>query len=213
MRFNAGVAAVVAAGTTFVCVAPASAQQTGTTCSDFPTQIDMERSVPPNPDPSVLDPDGDGVGCEENPGPPAAYNLFVFPPLRISEGPPLEVSPTSGPPGTAITVLGEDCDPPDGQIAHVDLFNQTAQQSVAHDDVSVDDGQESWSAELTVPAGVDPDDAFVVVASCLMLGSEQDLILAVRYAPVAWDVIGAPTAPPAPAAPATPVPAEPTFTG
>src|SRR5215471_14896846 len=119
MRFKARMATVMAVGTTFVYVAPASAQQgPPPTCSDFPTQVDMANSILPSLfpfDPAVLDPDGDGIGCEDNPGPPVPYNMVDFPPIPIRTGPPLEVSPTSGPPGTLITVHGEGCFPQAGE--------------------------------------------------------------------------------------------------
>jgi hypothetical protein len=223
MRLKAGVVvAALAAGTTLMYGGPASAQQVGPDCSDFPTQIDIPNSIFPfNLDPTDLDSDNDGVGCEANPGPPVPYNLLLFPllpPVAIGDE-PLDVSPTSGPPGTVITVRGEECIPPQGvTFVEVDMFNETAQQSVAH---HVDEeAAGSWSAQLTVPAGVDPDDAFVVIANCFFLGPEDDPILIVRYERVDFDVTEAPTtttppaAPaPAPAAPAKPVEAKPTFTG
>jgi hypothetical protein len=152
-------------------------------------------------------------------------------------GEPLDVSPTSGPPGTVITVRGGQCLSPGEEVADVALFNETAQQSVAVDGTHVGNAEVdlgSWSAELTVPAGVDPDDAFVVTATCATLGPEDDHILLFRYEPVAFDVTGVSTttppttspptttpptttAPPpaasAPAAPAEPVVVEPAFTG
>jgi len=144
---------------------------------------------------------------------------------KQGDGPsePLDVSPTSGLPGTVITVRGEQCFSPGEEIADVDLFNETTQQSVARDDSRVSNG--SWSAELTVPAGVDPDDAFVVTASCVTLGPEDEFILVFRYEPVVFDVTEVPTTtvpptttpavPPARASavPAQPVVAEPAFTG
>jgi hypothetical protein len=155
---------------------------------------------------------------------------------------PLDVSPTSGPPGTVITVRGGGCFSPGEEVADVELFDETTQQSVALRGARVGNAQVdlgSWSAELTVPAGVDPDDAFVVTASCATLGPEDDHILLFDYEPVAFDVTGASTtspptstppittpptttaptttapAPPAraPAAPAEPVVAAPAFTG
>jgi hypothetical protein len=220
MRVKAGVAAVVAAGTTFVCVAPASAQEVEPTCSDFPTQIDMENSIfPPTLDASVFDPDADGVGCEENPAPPVAYNAVVVPPARVNDVPPqpLEVSPTSGPPGTVITVHGESCVHFVLVNVALRLFNDTTQQNVATRNIAghppeVEIGG-SWTGQLTVPAGVDPNDAFTVVADCSVLDPERPTPPILRYEPVAFDVTGTPAPPPAPATPAKPVVAQPTFTG
>ena len=146
--------------------------------------------------------------------------------------PPLDVSPTSGSPGTVITVHGEECVPPMGlQFVVLQLVDDTAGEVVIE---SNNDGLEAWSLALTVPTSVDPDHAFAVVAQCGFFGPEDDPILIGRYDPVCFDVIGEPStdptvpptqcpppappaapppAPPTPARPATPVVAEPTFTG
>jgi hypothetical protein len=223
MRLKARVAAVVVAGTAFVCVAPASAQQTPLpTCADFPTQIDMENSVfPPTLDPSVFDPDDDGVGCEENPGPPVPYDVRVFPPAAISNVRPLEVSPTSGPAGTVITVHGEGCIHPREVDVLVELIDETNQdlEGAIQPDVATDG---SWTAQLTVPAEADPDHPFDVIAVCSVKVDFPNIPPSVvGYESVPFDVtepttnppvIPPPTAPPA-APPAAPVVAEPTFTG
>ena len=97
MRLKAAVvAAVLAAGTTLIYVGPASAQQAdGPNCDDFPTQIDIANSIfPPDLDPTDLDANDDGVGCEANPGPPVPYDLTVFPPVGIEPEPEPNRSPS-----------------------------------------------------------------------------------------------------------------------
>ena len=134
----------------------------------------------------------------------------------------LEVSPTSGPPGTVITVQGEDCAPtePPGLIA-VLVFVSDATTQLAGIEVHPDAG--SWSAQLTVPQEVDPDEAITVTADCGVFNCPDcSLTLDFSYEPAAFDVIGptttappttTPPTPAGPAPPAQPVVAEPTFTG
>jgi hypothetical protein len=105
MRLKAGVvAAVLAAATTLIYVGPASAQTDGPNCDDFATQIDIGNSIfPDDLDPTDLDSDDDGVGCEANPGPPVAYDLTVFPPVALEPEPepePPAVEPPPPPPAT-----------------------------------------------------------------------------------------------------------------
>ena len=99
MQFKAGiVAAILAAGTTLIYVGPASAQQAdGPNCDDFPTQIDIPNSILGDLDPTDLDANDDGVGCEDNPGPPVAYDLTVFPPVAIEPEPGPEPEPQPEP--------------------------------------------------------------------------------------------------------------------
>ena len=215
MELKARVAAVVAAGTMVVCMAPATAQQQpALTCADFPTQVIMIQTVFPNDfDTSVLDPDGDGLGCEDNPEPPDGYNALVFPPVANSAPPPpLVVSPASGRPGTVITVHGTACLRAGTNFAIFGLFNTTTHQLVidaAADVEGPDLAAGGWTGQLTVPADVDPDDAFLVTASCHIDLEGAGLVF--DYDPVAFDVTGPPAAPSAP--PAAPVVAQPTFTG
>jgi hypothetical protein len=73
MRLKAGVvAAAPAEGTTFVYVGPASAQTDGVDCEHLPTQIDIPNSILGDLDPTDLDANDNGVGCEDRPGPPKA---------------------------------------------------------------------------------------------------------------------------------------------
>jgi hypothetical protein len=98
MQFKAGVvAAVLAAATTLIYVGPASAQTDGPNCDDFPTQVDIPNSILGDLDPTDLDSDDDGVGCEANPGPPVAYDLTVFPPVAIQPEPEPEPEPQPEP--------------------------------------------------------------------------------------------------------------------
>ena len=216
MRLKARVAAVVAAGTMFVCTAPATAQQQSElTCADFPTQVILVQSVfPQDFDTSVLDPDGNGIGCEDNPGPADGYNALVFPPVANSDPPPpLEVSPTSGRPGAVITVHGTACLRNGFTFAIVGLVDTTTHQLVVDNAADIegpDAGAGGWTGQLMVPAGVDPDDGFAVRASC-HIEVETGSGLVFDYDPVAFDVTGPPAAPSAP--PAAPVVAQPTFTG
>lgn len=163
----------------------------------------------------------------------AAATLMHGGPTAAQEGDDrdetLQVSPTSGPPGTVITVEGEGCTSTEpGPIAVlVFLTDTTTQQPVTlFTQVRIDAG--AWSAQLTVPQAVDPDDAFAVRATCAIFGSEDTITPVFDYAPVAFDVTAPPTtpsttapptsgppapAPRPPAPPAEPVIAEPTFTG
>jgi hypothetical protein len=105
MRLKAGVvAAALAVGTTFVYVGPASAQQSdGPNCSDFPTQIDIPNSILGDLDPTDLDENNNGVGCEARPGPPKAYDLTKNPPVLLEPEPepeppaPAEPAPPPAP--------------------------------------------------------------------------------------------------------------------
>jgi hypothetical protein len=109
MRLKAGVvAAALAVGTTFVYVGPASAQQSdGPNCSDFPTQIDIPNSILGDLDPTDLDENDDGVGCESNPGPPVPYDLTKVPPVALEPEPeppaPAEPAPAPEPPPATAT--------------------------------------------------------------------------------------------------------------
>jgi hypothetical protein len=103
LRPKAGiVAAVLAAATTLIYVGPASGQQAdGPNCSDFPTQIDIPNSILGDLDPTDLDENDNGVGCEARPAPPKAYDLTKNPPVL------LEPEPEPEPPAPA-----ESAEPP-----------------------------------------------------------------------------------------------------
>jgi outer membrane biosynthesis protein TonB len=99
MRLKAGiVAAVLSAGTMLICVGPAGAQQSdGPNCEDFPTQIDIPNSILGDLDPTDLDANDDGVGCESNAGPPKAYDLTKVPPVAREPEPEPEPEPQPEP--------------------------------------------------------------------------------------------------------------------
>jgi hypothetical protein len=89
-----------------VYVGPASAQTDGPNCDQFPTQIDIDNSIfPPDLDPTDLDSDDDGVGCEARPEPPTAYDLTKNPPVALEPEPepepPSTVELPQPPPATA----------------------------------------------------------------------------------------------------------------
>jgi len=95
------VASALAVGTTFVHVGPASAQQSdGPNCDDFPTQVDIPNSILGDLDPTDLDENDNGVGCEANPGPPRAYDLTQNPPVLLEPEPEPEPPPVEQPPAT-----------------------------------------------------------------------------------------------------------------
>jgi hypothetical protein len=150
----------------------------------------------------------------------AAATLIGVGPSAAQEGDEpiegLDVSPTSGPPGTVIAIHGENCistvvgSP--AAIVDIELVGDTSDAFVAVNHFDIHQG--SWSARLTVPAQADPDDAFVLTATCNGLGPEDNHILVFTYQPVDFDVTApTPTAPPTTAPPAAPIVAEPSFTG
>jgi hypothetical protein len=161
----------------------------------------------------------------------AAATLIGVGPTAAQEGDEpierLDVSPTSGPPGTVITVHGENCIStiPGSPMEIVDivLLGDSAEAFVAVTHFDIHDG--AWTGRLTVPAQADPDDAFVLTVTCNGLGPEDNHIVDFTYEPVDFDVTApattvpttppttAPTPAPAPAPPAAPIVAQPSFTG
>lgn len=163
----------------------------------------------------------------------AATLIGVVPSTAQEDDEPIEqveVSPTSGPPGTVIAISGENCistaTGSPAAIVDIELVGDSAEAfvSVAHFDVH----EGAWSAQLTVPAQADPDDVFTLTAACKALGPEDDHIPVFDYQPVEFDVTAAPTpspsttpptttpptaAPTPTAPPAEPIVARPTFTG
>jgi hypothetical protein len=140
----------------------------------------------------------------------------------------LDVSPTSGPAGTVITVRGEDCNLTDVGLVAVLVNLEDEVPEIGDMEVYPDAG--SWSAQPAVPQDAAPGDEIVVRAACGYFDSPtSEFTLVFAYEPVTFHVTGAPTtAPPttppptptppagpapAPAPPAEPVVAEPTFTG
>lgn len=99
MRFKAGiVAAALAGATVFVYAGPASAQGDGPNCSDLGTQVDIPNSIfPDDLDPTDLDSNDDGLGCEAEAGPPKAYDFTQSPPVVIEPEPEPEPQPQPQP--------------------------------------------------------------------------------------------------------------------
>jgi hypothetical protein len=141
--------------------------------------------------------------------------------------PPLQISPSSGPTGTAITVSGAECG--DGSPATVTIHLVVGDTIVATTTVPIaGGGNGKWSGSITVPAGTAAG-AIQVNANCFSSEAEQEF----SYVPGSFTVTApAPTTtttsttvvvqqatttttvPPAPVAPAaTPVVAQPTMTG
>jgi hypothetical protein len=166
---------------------------------------------------------GGSAGAQEEPG----------------EFAPLTVDPTSGPPGTVISVSGDGCateDPALIPVAFGFMFRLddelTEDDFLAAGDVEASpDG--TWATSLTVPDGFDPEGIYAVGAVCAGIAeTPEDDQLLVDYEPVEFDLTGPPpTEPPvvtppdlppvvpvAPAAPAaapvaTAVQARPSFAG
>jgi hypothetical protein len=89
MRLKTGiVAAVLAAGTTFI-LRRAGFGSAGrwTELRRFPTQIDIPNSILGDLDPTDLDENDNGVGCEARPAPPRAYDLTKNPPVLLEPEP------------------------------------------------------------------------------------------------------------------------------
>lgn len=83
--------------------------------------------------------------------------------------PPLTLDPTSGPPGTVITVSGEDCSTKGDTWVTLELLDtEGAVQDTA--EVDVDDEQPgfagAWEATLTVPASTTDYGEWSVEATC-----------------------------------------------
>ncbi|HEY8543428.1 MAG TPA: hypothetical protein VIL36_00205 [Acidimicrobiales bacterium] len=116
------------------------------------------------------------------------------------------VSPTSGPPGTVITVSGTGCFQdgyPDRSVTVVFTDGSSGATAFTEPD---DSG--AWSTQLTVPDTADPDATYEVTASCWgsILGDNGHVII--DYGPVAFDVTGGGT-PPTTAPPTTQPPTTP----
>ena len=149
---------------------------------------------------------------------------------------PLTVDPTSGQPGTVISVSGGECmteDPALDPVAFGFLFRQDDELTeddflAAAEAEAAPDG--TWATSLTVPDGFDPEGVYLVGALCAGLAEtpEGDQLLR-DYEPVEFDLTGPPpTEPPVVTPPdlppvvpvgpaaapvATAVRARPTFTG
>jgi hypothetical protein len=149
-----------------------------------------------------------------------AAALFAAPAgAQEAEFLPLDITPTSGPAGTAITVSGDDCAPEQEFNAFVQVYfaNETDVLDAVETEIG---GDGSWSTQISVPDGTDPAGTYAVFATCFVDNGE-DVEVNAEYEEVAFDVTGdvvvpptlEPTPAPAPAAPAAPVPGNPTFTG
>jgi hypothetical protein len=151
-----------------------------------------------------------------------AAALFAAPAgAQEAEFAPLDITPTSGPAGTSITVSGDDCGGEQAFNAFVQVYfaNETDVLNAVETEIA-ETG--SWSTQIQVPAGTDPAGTYSVFATCFVDNGE-DVEVNLEYEEVAFDVTGdvvtpsqpAPTPAPAPtaAAPAAPVPGDPTFSG
>ncbi|WP_436794398.1 hypothetical protein [Actinospongicola halichondriae] len=78
--------------------------------------------------------------------------------------PALTLTPTTGPPGTAITVSGSECVQRDGGDMSVEI---TAADTVEMMVTAIPDETGDWSAELTVPDTAEADDEITVDARCI----------------------------------------------
>lgn len=149
---------------------------------------------------------------------------------------PLTVDPTSGAPGTMVSVSGGGCTTEDPALIPVGFtFMFRVDDELTEDDLlasnevdAAPDG--TWATSLTVPEGFDPEGIYLVGAVCVGLAEtpEGDQLI-LDYEPVEFDLTGAPpTEPPvvtppdipsvvpigpAEAPAATAVRARPTFTG
>lgn len=162
-----------------------------------------------------------------------AATVLVAAPAGAQELLPITVDPTSGGAGTVITVSGAECtseNPEDAPevdfiLADEEFFFGEGEGLVADENLvqAADDG--TWSGELTVPAGLDPDLSWFVSALCFS-GPGEDAEVLADYDLVEFDVTGPPTTTPTTppsttpppttppeAPPAAPVTEEPDFTG
>ena len=153
---------------------------------------------------------------------------LVAAPASAQEGPfaPISLNPTSGPPGTVITVSGEGCGEP-GFPGSVEAYFGNEEELLAQGSGdAASDG--TWSVQVTVPDALDPAPLYLVTATCFVDsgdGPQPDL----DYDIVEFDVTDGtvtppvtppttPTTPTTPATPpvapaATPVPGDPNHAG
>ncbi|MGH9229441.1 MAG: hypothetical protein ACRD07_12095 [Acidimicrobiales bacterium] len=155
----------------------------------------------------------------------AATGWLAATPAGAQEFLPIEISPTSGPPGTQIAISGDGCIAADtpGFIG-VFLFFEEEEEPVLVFGVEVaDDG--SWSAGI-LSEDTDPLGLYDVTATCFVGPESEEVIAEYDFAtfeltappsPPSTAPPATPTPTPAPVAPqappATPVTADPTFTG
>jgi hypothetical protein len=131
---------------------------------------------------------------------------------------PWSATPTSGPPGTTVTVSGDGCSAPDlSGVARIVLGDLTALAeggTLVLATVEISAGSDgSWTGELVVPPGVDPSHSFIIGGVCQLSLAGQEPQDAGEYDGITFDVTGdgpAPTEPTVPTEPTTPtVPGEP----
>jgi hypothetical protein len=66
-------------------------------CEHVPTQIDIPNSILGDLDPTDLDGNDNGVGCEDSAAPPKAYDLTKNPPVLLEPEPEPEPPPVEQP--------------------------------------------------------------------------------------------------------------------
>jgi hypothetical protein len=128
------------------------------------------------------------LGCAG--APPCVWSVSVRVTPRLALAGPAElltVAPTSGPPGTVISVSGHDCARSGVATSAIDvvvnLTTTDGQTGFAAAHVATQpDG--SWTGTLTVPPTADPSIGYLVNASCVREGDE----LLFDYESVAFDV-------------------------
>jgi hypothetical protein len=151
-----------------------------------------------------------------------AAALFAAPAgAQESEFAPLDITPTSGPAGTSITVSGDDCGGEQAFNAFVQVYfaNETDVLNAVETEIA-ETG--SWSTQIQVPPAPTPR-APTPSSRRASWTTARTSRSNLEYEEVAFDVTGdvvtpsqpAPTPAPAPtaAAPAAPVPGDPTFSG
>lgn len=153
----------------------------------------------------------------------AALAVLIGTPVGAEEDPltdePMTISPTSGPPGTAIMVSGASCiNTGYTHEVRVTLRNDAGLAVDSAQALPAPEG--SWSTRLEVPADVDPSVDLEVSAYC---GKRYVTGVMAVYRPAMFDVTATPatTAPPTPTTtpgtptppPAVPLEDDPPFTG
>jgi hypothetical protein len=153
----------------------------------------------------------------------AVAALLTGTPAGAQELLPIDVSPTSGPPGTLITVSGEECIGEGGPgVVDVSVFFDDEEDpafgfSTEPGEVA-DDG--TWSIAF-IFEDTDPPGLYDVTATCFVDAESEEVIVDYDFVtveltkPPAPPTTQPPTTPPTtpPAPPAAPVVEEPTFTG